>query len=267
MGAFKLIMLAYDYGPGKDPWMMSSFTRFLTGMSFTIHMNPDPVPSIESKEGEEISDNVSTTDGKNGSGLHLRKSRYRDNQTEVAAEEKRKEDLAKMEGGSRDVTPFFCILGVLFTFELPTAIAASFFQVELPAQFNMPFFATSIGDFWGRRWNLLVNNLLKVSVYFPILEAFGGRSGKRPSFQVKALAVLASFTVSGLMHELIFFYMSQKAPTFEYTMFFVLNGVGTILESWLKRKKYYNPSKLVGWLVTFCFVFFYCLMALFPTYG
>ncbi|KAL2622264.1 hypothetical protein R1flu_002469 [Riccia fluitans] len=324
MGIFKLIMVAYEYGPATDPWIISSFSCFLTGMSFSMHMNPDPLPMTSSEPQEqtdgreEVKHKVSSlTVGKNGNGLHSRKGGNRWNETAVAGKERRQEILSKLKSRSRSrvvggvprwleffaysldwrVVLLRCLFylafvgvwvqqymtqahipqlilyfsysillytGVLLVFELPAAIAASVFKVELPAQFNMPFLATSIADFWGRRWNLLVNNLLRVSIYIPILQAFGGRSGKRPSFQVKVLAVLASFTVSGIMHEIIFFYMSRTAPTFEATMFFVLNGAGTLLESWLQRKKYYNPSKLMGWFVTFCFVFFTAAWLFFP---
>ncbi|KAL2622259.1 hypothetical protein R1flu_002464 [Riccia fluitans] len=322
VSAFKIIMLAFDYGPAKDPWIMSSFPRFLTGMNFSMHINSDPLPkaSSESQEQtadrEEVSQNISLTSGKNGTGLHSRKCRPRGNETANAGEEKRKAILAKEEsrGGESEgggwmpgwldsltqsndwrVVLLRCFLylalfwlqryinlaklptlilyfnftvvmyfRILIVFELPAAIAGPIYKVELPAQFNMPFFATSIAEFWGRRWNLLINNLLRISIYNPIIEAFSRRTGKRSSYQVKALGVLASFTVSGIMHEILFLYMSKKRPSFEVTMFFVLNGVGTLLESWLKRKKYYNPSKFVGWLVAFCFVFLTAAWLFYP---
>ncbi|EIE82189.1 hypothetical protein RO3G_06894 [Rhizopus delemar RA 99-880] len=32
--------------------------------------------------------------------------------------------------------------------------------------FNQPFLATSLQDFWGRRWNLIVRNLFFKQTYY-----------------------------------------------------------------------------------------------------
>lgn len=78
----------------------------------------------------------------------------------------------------------------------------------------------------------MVPNALRDTVYKPLrtaLEPLVGSSWARPP------AVLAAFTASGLMHELIFFYMTRAHPTLEVTCFFVLHGVGVIVESGVKK--------------------------------
>uniref|UniRef100_F6HEL3 Wax synthase domain-containing protein n=1 Tax=Vitis vinifera TaxID=29760 RepID=F6HEL3_VITVI len=56
--------------------------------------------------------------------------------------------------------------------ELILALAAAparAIGLELEPQFNEPYLATSLQDFWGRRWNLMVSSILRPTIYFPIL--------------------------------------------------------------------------------------------------
>jgi hypothetical protein len=58
--------------------------------------------------------------------------------------------------------------------------------MEMEPQVDRPYLASSLGDFWGRRWNLMVPAILRPSVYGPVRARFGDAAG-----------VLASFLVSG----------------------------------------------------------------------
>ena len=60
----------------------------------------------------------------------------------------------------------------------------------VPAMFHQPWRATSLSDFWGRRWNRLIGDWLAQVVYRPL--------HRRPR-----LAMGATFLVSGLIHELV----------------------------------------------------------------
>jgi hypothetical protein len=55
-------------------------------------------------------------------------------------------------------------------FEGITAVVSPMLGIQLEAAYNKPFLANSLSDFWGQRWNLLVSNLLRVSIYDPILR-------------------------------------------------------------------------------------------------
>ncbi|RID74216.1 hypothetical protein BRARA_B01325 [Brassica rapa] len=81
-------------------------------------------------------------------------------------------------------------------------------DLELP--FNEPYFATSLQDFWGRRWNLIVPSILR-----PVIFVLVGRitEGKMISDQALFLGVFATFIVSGAVHELLFFYFTRDRPT------------------------------------------------------
>ncbi|KAJ0261638.1 long-chain-alcohol O-fatty-acyltransferase 6 [Hirschfeldia incana] len=125
---------------------------------------------------------------------------------------------------------------------------------DLEPQFNEPYLATSLQDFWGRRWNLMVPAILRPSVYVPVRRI---TERKMKSKQAKLLGVLATFLVSGVVHELIFFYFTRESPTGEVTWFFILHGVCTAAEVAAKRTSLLNRWKMsvmVSRLLTVGFV-------------
>ena len=59
---------------------------------------------------------------------------------------------------------------------------------------DCPVAATSLGDFWGRRWNRIVSGFLREVVFTPVARRAGARA-----------ALLAVFLYSGLYHEMVSF--------------------------------------------------------------
>ncbi|XP_023733509.2 acyl-CoA--sterol O-acyltransferase 1-like [Lactuca sativa] len=111
-------------------------------------------------------------------------------------------------------------------------LARAIVGFELEPQFDEPYLATSLQDFWGKRWNLMVTSILHPTVYLPVRSI----SGRFLSRDLASLpAVTATFIVSGLMHELIFYYLGRLKPTWEVTWFFVIHGVLVSLELVVKR--------------------------------
>ncbi|KAL8509845.1 hypothetical protein ACS0TY_016897 [Phlomoides rotata] len=104
--------------------------------------------------------------------------------------------------------------------------------LELEPQFNEPYLATSLQDFWGRRWNLIASSILRPTVYHPVRRMCTRILGRRWALPV---SILATFFVSGLMHELLYYYLSRANPTWEVTLFFVLHGVLEAAEVALKK--------------------------------
>ncbi|KMT02545.1 hypothetical protein BVRB_9g202320 [Beta vulgaris subsp. vulgaris] len=123
-------------------------------------------------------------------------------------------------------------LGVEVTLAVVAAIVRATLGLGLDPQFNEPYLATSLQDFWGRRWNLMVSDILRLSVFNPIRRVFSPLVGKRWALVV---GMIAAFTVSGLMHELIFYYFTRVNPTWEVTWFFVLHGMCTAVEVVVKE--------------------------------
>ncbi|CAK9165477.1 unnamed protein product [Ilex paraguariensis] len=59
-----------------------------------------------------------------------------------------------------------------------SAVVRALVGLELEAPSDEPYLSTSLQDFWGRRWNLIVTNTLRHTVYKPraiILSDFLGR--------------------------------------------------------------------------------------------
>ena len=74
---------------------------------------------------------------------------------------------------------------------------------------------SSLTDFWSRRWNLTAGNALRLLVYDPISEGrLIRRAGTAPttSRAVRRAGVIASFIVSGCVHELIFWCALFRGP-------------------------------------------------------
>jgi D-alanyl-lipoteichoic acid acyltransferase DltB (MBOAT superfamily) len=105
------------------------------------------------------------------------------------------------------------------------AAARALLGLDLEPQFDRPYLSASLGDFWGRRWNLSVPAVLRPCVY----RLVRARLGSAPA------GVLATFFVSGLVHELMFYYITLRPPTGEATAFFVLHGVCAVAEAWWPR--------------------------------
>ncbi|KAA8527024.1 hypothetical protein F0562_008747 [Nyssa sinensis] len=115
---------------------------------------------------------------------------------------------------------------------LSSALVRVLIGLELERPSDEPYFATSLQDFWGRRWNLAVTNILRHTVYKPVRSASAAVIGSK---WAPLLAVLTSFLVSGLMHELLFYFVTGATPTWEMTSFFVLHGVCVVVEMGVKR--------------------------------
>ncbi|CAN1316565.1 Acyl-CoA--sterol O-acyltransferase 1 [Linum perenne] len=113
------------------------------------------------------------------------------------------------------------------------AAARNLLGLELEPQFNEPYLSTSLQEFWGRRWNLSVTRILRPTVYDPIRERWAPLPG-----------VFATFVVSALMHELIFYYLTRMRPSWEMTGFFLLHGACLVAEMAVKKAVVTEQRKL-----------------------
>lgn len=127
-------------------------------------------------------------------------------------------------------------LHIYLSLEIILALVASFSRallgVELEPQFDEPYLSASLQDFWGRRWNIMVSSILRPAVYEPALKLATTATGRR---WAPLPAVMATFAVSAVMHELMFFYLGRVRPTWEITWFFVLHGACLVAEIALKK--------------------------------
>jgi D-alanyl-lipoteichoic acid acyltransferase DltB (MBOAT superfamily) len=70
--------------------------------------------------------------------------------------------------------------------------AARMFNIELPLNFNSPYHATNIREFW-LRWHMTLSRFLREYLYIPL-------GGNRHGPARTALAVMATFVLGGLWH-------------------------------------------------------------------
>lgn len=112
------------------------------------------------------------------------------------------------------------------------ATCRALLRMELEPQFDEPYLSTSIQDFWGRRWNLMVSRILRSTVYIPVRTAFAKSMGWEWAL---IPGIICSFLVSGLMHELIFYTFGRVKPTGELTSYFLLQGVSLAIEIRMKK--------------------------------
>ncbi|CAA7030434.1 unnamed protein product [Microthlaspi erraticum] len=154
-----------------------------------------------------------------------------------------------------------------FSLDLILAVTASLVRaassLELEPHFNEPYLATSLQDFWGKRWNLMVSEILRPTVYEPVL-----RWSVLPRKWASAPAAFATFVVSGIMHELIFFYMGRLRPSWGMMSFFLLHGVCTMAEIALKKavNRRWTLATPVARTLTLLFVFATGVLFFFPEF-
>ncbi|CAM0904139.1 unnamed protein product [Alopecurus aequalis] len=136
-----------------------------------------------------------------------------------------------------------------------SAAARALLGLDLEPQFDRPYLSASLRDFWGRRWNLSVPAVLRPCVYRPVRACLGS---------VPA-GVLATFLVSGLVHELMFFYITLQPPTGEATAFFAMHGACAVAEAWWARHdKWWRPPRLVATPLALAFVIVTAFWLFFP---
>ncbi|XP_019170438.1 PREDICTED: acyl-CoA--sterol O-acyltransferase 1-like [Ipomoea nil] len=142
--------------------------------------------------------------------------------------------------------------------------AATGMEVEAP--FDEPYLATSLQDFWGRRWNLMVTGILRPAVYAPVKSASG--RVLPVEWAAAAAAVMATFLVSGVMHELIFYNVGRVRPSGEVLGFFLLHGaclgVEIGVKKWLKGSGRFWVPGFVSGPLALCFVILTSFWLFFP---
>ncbi|KVI03012.1 hypothetical protein Ccrd_018696, partial [Cynara cardunculus var. scolymus] len=100
---------------------------------------------------------------------------------------------------SLSITTHFILIDLLVF--VSNVVVEAVTGVELEPPSDEPYLSTSLQDFWGRRWNLMVTNSLRHTVYKTLKFVLPAKDW------TTATAVMATFIVSGLMHKLLFYYV------------------------------------------------------------
>ncbi|TMW90320.1 hypothetical protein EJD97_015934 [Solanum chilense] len=158
---------------------------------------------------------------------------------------------------------FHIYLSLDIILAIVSGLARGLLGLQLEPQFNEPYLSTSLQDFWGRRWNLIVTRILRPTIYKPVLSLSANILGRK---WAPIPAVMATFVVSGLMHELIFYYLGRVKPTWEITWFFLLHGICLNLEIYAKKviNGRFKLPRIIGTILTVGFVMITGLWLFFP---
>lgn len=112
---------------------------------------------------------------------------------------------------------------------------ALLFNIKLPINFNSPYKATDIQDFW-RRWHITLSRFLKDYVYIPL---GGNRKGEFRTYN----NLLATFIIGGIWH--------GAGWTFVFWGF--LHGIALVIHRvWSKLG--FKLWTWLAWLITFNFI-------------
>ncbi len=113
--------------------------------------------------------------------------------------------------------------------------AALLFNIKLPFNFNSPYKALSIQDFW-RRWHITLSRFLRDYIYIPL---GGNRKGESRTY----LNLFVTFLLGGIWH--------GAGWTFVFWGF--LHGVALMMHRVWSRAGFALPT-IWAWLVTFLFI-------------
>ena len=111
------------------------------------------------------------------------------------------------------------------------------FNIVLPRNFDSPYKAVNMIDFW-RRWHISLSDFINTYLYTPILRSFS-----RVTFQNSLIAIFIAMLISGFWH----------GAGWTFIIWGGLHGGALVVNHLWKKRKVKMPQWL-GWVITFNFV-------------
>lgn len=115
--------------------------------------------------------------------------------------------------------------------------AAGLLGVTLVRNFNAPFRAVTISDFW-QRWHMSLSSFISTYLFTPLVRTMG-----RVTVHTSALATFIAMGIVGIWH----------GAAWRFVLFYVMHGAGLAAYQYWKRRKRPLPRPVAA-VATFCFV-------------
>lgn len=112
---------------------------------------------------------------------------------------------------------------------------ALLFNITLPINFNSPYQAVNIQDFW-KRWHITLSRFLTKYIYIPL-------GGNRKSTSRTYINIIIVFFISGLWH----------GAGWGFIIWGLMHGGATVIYRWWSKLGL-KMSHFLAWLITFNFV-------------
>ncbi len=109
------------------------------------------------------------------------------------------------------------------------------FCIKLPVNFNSPYRATSIKDFW-RRWHITLSSFLRDYVYIPL---GGNRNGDIGQYK----SIIITMVIGGVWH----------GASWLFVLWGLLNGIALAFNHWFIKHKI-RVIKPIGFVATMLFI-------------
>ena len=113
--------------------------------------------------------------------------------------------------------------------------SALLFNIKLPINFNSPYKAISIQDFW-RRWHITLSRFLRDYIYIPL---GGNKKGELKTYR----NLLITFLIGGIWH----------GAGWNFVFWGFLHGFATIIHR-VWKKLGFSLNRLLAWFITFNFI-------------
>ena len=121
--------------------------------------------------------------------------------------------------------------------DMATGIAL-LFNIMLPINFNSPYKATSIINFW-QKWHITLANFLTNYIYFPLVKSL-----KKVNFFKIMIVIFFVFLIAGIWH----------GPSWLYVIFGALHGFGLIANHVYRKFFDYKLNNYFACFLTFNYI-------------
>jgi D-alanyl-lipoteichoic acid acyltransferase DltB (MBOAT superfamily) len=112
---------------------------------------------------------------------------------------------------------------------------ALLFNIKLPVNFNSPYKATNIQDFW-RRWHITLSRFLRDYVYIPL---GGNKHGELKTY----FNLFITFLIGGLWH----------GASWMFVIWGAMHGIAIVIHR-IWQKLQFRFNKYIAWFLTFNFI-------------